>query len=293
MEKIIPAVSSEAVGPLGVTHLPRMWLKAILSASGGLPDGYISENRGIDSWVIDDLAIAVDQFYAFLHGIPTYAQTEDWVRAHAGKLDEAAIAAHNVRLRGYDLPEKMAVPKRAALGVGASVTNAVMLNDLDDFAGLHAVIMAQREREAGPLIPLVSMQGAGPLGIRHLPRLWAKALLHGATALPDPSVGGVDAALAQNLGIDSEAMQQYLLAENPTYLTFEDWILANATKMDAASIAAHNAGPWVVDGARPAAVLARIGYAQMTSCHTFIYNDLVEWDAIRQQILAGHGSTQA
>jgi hypothetical protein len=311
MEKIVPAVSSDATGPLGVTHLPRLWLKAILNATGSLADGYNSGNRGMDKWVLDDLEIEFEPFFAFLHTLPTYAETEAWVRAHAGKLDDASIAAHNARVRGFDMPEENAAPRRAALKIDPSVTKGVMLNDLDDYAGLHAFVTSRRGTKLEPLVPLVSMQAAGPLGIKHLPRMWAKGIIHGAGALPDqwrsgpvrvvytngvPALvetpGGVDARTVETLGIDMHAMCQYLLAKAPTYLEFEDWVRANATKLDAASIAAQN-GPWFVEGDRPAAELARVGYPGMTSCHMFLYNDLGDWDAIRTQMVARRASAPA
>lgn len=309
MEKLVPSVSSDATGPMGVTHLPRLWAKAILNATGSLADGYNSGNRGMDKWVLDDLAIEFEPFFAFLHTLPTYAETEAWVRAHAGKIDDASIAAHNARVRGFDMPEENAAPKRAALGIDASVTKGVMINDIDDYTGLHAFVTSRRGTKLEPMVPLVSMQAAGPLGIQHLPRMWAKGIIHGAGALPDqwrsgpvrvvytdgvPALvetpGGIDAMTVEHLGIDMHAMCRYLLAEAPPYLEFEDWVRKNATKLDAASIAAHNAGPWVAQGEKPVAELTRIGYPGMTSCNMFVYNDLGDWDALRTQMLARRAS---
>ena len=34
MDTIIPLISSGTEGPLGVKHLPRLWLKTLLSACG-------------------------------------------------------------------------------------------------------------------------------------------------------------------------------------------------------------------------------------------------------------------
>lgn len=142
MSKLVPAISSNVTGPLGVAHLPRLWLKAILNAKGLLAEGYNSGYRGMDRWLMDDLAVEFEPFYAFLATLPTYLETEVWVRAHAGKLDAAAIAAHNERVRGFDMPDENADPKRAALGIDSSVTKGVMINDLDDWAGLHALVSA-------------------------------------------------------------------------------------------------------------------------------------------------------
>jgi hypothetical protein len=305
MEKLVPTVSSDATGPLGVTHLPRLYVKAILNATGSLAEGWNSGNRGMDKWLLDDFALDHEPFFAFLNTLPSYAETENYVRTNAKKFDDATIAAFNKRVRGFDMPEENAAPRRAQHGIDAAVTKVVMLNDLDDYVFLHTAVTSGRGAKVEPIIPLVSMQAAGPLGIRHLPRMWAKGIIHGAGALPDqwrsgpvrvvynngvPSLvetpGGVDAMTVENLGIDMHAMCQYLLAQAPTYLEFEDWVKSHARKLDAKSVAAHNAGPWEVSGDRPAAELKRLGYPQMTSAHMFMFNDLVDWDALRTQMIA-------
>lgn len=306
MDKIVPAISSGVTGPLGVTHLPRLWLKAILKATDSLADGWNSGNRGMDSWLMNDLEIPFEPFFAFLGTLPTYAETEGWVKANAGRLDADAIAAHNTRVTTFDMPEQSGAPRRAALGIeNTTIWNAVMLNDLDDWNCFHQAVTAERGTKLEPIVPLVSQHTAGPLGIKALPRLWAKAIIHGAGALPDqwrsgpvrvvykdgvPSLvetpGGVDAMTLEHIGLDMHATCQYLLAGAPTYLQFEDWVRAHATKIDPASVAAHNAGPWEVNGERPAAELARVGYPGMVPCNMFTYNDLGDWDAIRTQMLA-------
>ncbi|MGZ4964624.1 MAG: DUF5069 domain-containing protein, partial [Limisphaerales bacterium] len=40
MNTIVPLISSGVAGPLGVLHLPRLWLKASLEACGKLAPGY-------------------------------------------------------------------------------------------------------------------------------------------------------------------------------------------------------------------------------------------------------------
>src|SRR5580658_7533748 len=39
MEKIVPLISSDTVGLLGIRHLPRLWLKTLLYALDALPEG--------------------------------------------------------------------------------------------------------------------------------------------------------------------------------------------------------------------------------------------------------------
>lgn len=282
MQRLIPAVSSDVAGPFGIAHLPRMWLTAILHASDRLAEGY-APGGALDGELAEDLGISVKRFSAFLSTKPAYGETESWVRANAAKLNPAAIAAHNARVR----------------------TSGIMRTDLDDWARLHAFIIAQRGTKAEPIVPLVSMHTAGPLGIKHLPRMWAKALLHSIGALPDswrtgetrivytngvpgtlPTPGqGIDAIAVANLGIEMQAMVQYLQTAQPPYPAFEDWVRANATTLDAASVAAHNDGAGRAEGERPAAELARMGYPEMTSCEMFTYNDLGDWDAVHAQVV--------
>lgn len=93
------------------------------------------------------------------------------------------------------------------------------------------------------IVPLISSSVAGPLGARHLPRLWMKILLHAVGRLPDGyrhGSGGFDEATLTNLGIDAAAFIGYIEQTLPTYLECEAWVRANATRLDPASIAAHN-----------------------------------------------------
>ena len=70
---------------------------------------------------------------------------EAWVRANGTKLDEASIAAHNAMLGERIKPEESAAPQRAELGItDPNVRGAIALNDLDDWASLHAAVTGKR-----------------------------------------------------------------------------------------------------------------------------------------------------
>ena len=284
MEKIVPAVSSSVRGPSGIAHLPRMWLTAIAHARGQLADGY-GPGGDMDQLLSDGLGIEPASFAAFLNTVPTFSETETWVRANAGRCDGAAIAAHNERI---------------------DVARAtVMRSDLTDWARIHAFLGSRRGTKLEPMVPLVSMDTAGPLGIKLLPRFWVKALIHEAGALPDtwrsgetrvvytdgvPGTlatpgQGMDASTVANLALDMNATIGYLHRDRPTYPEFEAWISANAGKLDPATVAAHNAGPAPVSGERPVAELTRMGYPGMSACGMYLYNDLADWDAVREQLL--------
>jgi hypothetical protein len=55
--KIVPLIGSAEVGPLGVLHLPRLWLKISLDAKGLLADGYPAVGTGFDQMVLDGLGL--------------------------------------------------------------------------------------------------------------------------------------------------------------------------------------------------------------------------------------------
>lgn len=232
----MPAISHSVAGPLGVTHLPRLWLKAILKATGTLADGWNSGSRGMDQFLVDDLDVPHEALFAFLETVPRYAECEAWVRAHAGKIDEAAIAAHNTRILNHNMTPQYGIPRRAELGFSeTSIWNAVLLNDLDDWNCLRAFVLA-RDVSEPPAIVLVSSACAGLLGVKHLPRLWAKALI------ASPELSPVDAATLALLGLDERETAAYL-AQRPTYLEFERWAGERTRTLDPRALAAHNASP--------------------------------------------------
>lgn len=55
MSTNVPLISSGVAGPLGVLHLPRLWLKVSLEACGKLAAGYPGAGKGYDQMVLDAL----------------------------------------------------------------------------------------------------------------------------------------------------------------------------------------------------------------------------------------------
>lgn len=305
MQKIVPAVSSSVMGFSGIAHIPRLYVKALLKATDSLAEGWNSGYRGMDSWTIDDLGIDHEALFAFLQTLPTFAETEAWVTANATKIDELSIEAHNARITTFDMADANGKPRRESLGIDDDgIRNAVLLNDLDDWAHMHAAVVAAKGT-TDPIVPLISCHSEGLLGIKHLPRMWIKGVIHGSGLLPDgwrsgpvrvvyehgkPTLveapGGVDAVTCENLGLDLIETANYLRDEQPAYFEWEQYVQDRATKLDPESVAKHHSGPWLVKGDRPAAELARVGYPGKTECHTFLYNDLGDWDMIRQIALS-------
>lgn len=97
--------------------------------------------------------------------------------------------------------------------------------------------------EATTVVPLVSSGTAGPLGAIHLPRLWLKLSLAGRGALPegyDECGAGFDAMTLDALGLDRDATIEFVRRRKPTYMQFEEWVVANG-RTDKATIERHNA----------------------------------------------------
>ena len=93
------------------------------------------------------------------------------------------------------------------------------------------------------VVPLVSSGTAGPLGAIHLPRLWLKLSLAAVGALPegyDECGSGFDAMTLSALGLDRRKTIDFVRQRKPTYMEFEEWVVANG-KTDRATIDRHNA----------------------------------------------------
>ncbi|HJT80985.1 MAG TPA: DUF5069 domain-containing protein [Chthoniobacterales bacterium] len=92
-------------------------------------------------------------------------------------------------------------------------------------------------------VPMISSGTAGPLGVLHLPRLWQKVSLEAAGKLASgyPGIGrGFDAMTCAALGLDEQAVKDYIKKNKPTYPQFEAWVKQNG-KIDRAAIDKHNA----------------------------------------------------
>ena len=94
-------------------------------------------------------------------------------------------------------------------------------------------------------VPLISSGIAGPLGVLHLPRLWQKVSLEetGQLAAGYPGVGkGFDAMTLAALGLEEQAVRDYIRKNKPTYPQFEAWVKQNGKSLTRDAIDKHNAG---------------------------------------------------
>ena len=139
---IIPLISSELAGPLGAIHLPRLWSKVLLGATGNLAEGYDECGMGYDQMVLDGLGVNRDAAVSFIKDSkPSYAEFENWVVAQrGGSIPQSEIDASNAAIRGYnhDDDTRGAILSAAGVADDGSILDAVNLNNLDDWTELHA-----------------------------------------------------------------------------------------------------------------------------------------------------------
>ncbi|RYD18635.1 MAG: DUF5069 domain-containing protein [Verrucomicrobiaceae bacterium] len=141
MSQIIPLISSGTAGPLGVLHLPRLWLKASLGAAGKLHSDYPSCGQGYDQMVLDGLGLDKALFESFIaNSKPTYPQLEAWVLEQSGgALDAAAVEKLNAAITGYIHSDDVRATILDANGINneGKIRDAVNLNNLDDWHAFH------------------------------------------------------------------------------------------------------------------------------------------------------------
>lgn len=145
MNTIVPLISSGVAGPLGVLHLPRLWLKASLEARGLLATGYPGCGKGYDQMVLDGLGLDRQKFLDFIKtDRPTYPQVEAWIlKQKGGKLDKAAVEKLNAAIRGYIHDDQTRKSILGANGIPdeGKIRDAVNLNNLDDWKEFHTAAL--------------------------------------------------------------------------------------------------------------------------------------------------------
>jgi len=146
MNTIVPLISSGVAGPLGVLHLPRLWLKLSLECVGKLAAGYPGAGKGYDQMVIDGLGLNRDAVIDFVKkNKPTYPQFEAWVKKNGTKLDKGSIEKLNSAIRGYihdDDTRKSILGANALPDDTSACKDAVNLNNLDDWKEFHQAVLS-------------------------------------------------------------------------------------------------------------------------------------------------------
>jgi hypothetical protein len=142
----VPLISSGVAGPLGVLHLPRLWLKASLEARNKIAPGYPALSKGYDSMVLGALGLdteAVRKFIVEQH--PTYPQFEAWIHKQPDvNLTPGNIHQLNVSIAGYIHTPDVRTSILSANGIpdnGTVKPDAISLNDLDDWLEFHHAVL--------------------------------------------------------------------------------------------------------------------------------------------------------
>jgi hypothetical protein len=146
MNPQIPLISTRTTGPLGLAHLPRLWLKMRLAAKGVLAEGYRAGEGGFDGMLLDALGIGTDAAVAFVQeSQPTYLAFEAWIRETAGpaSLTPEAIGRTNESILSILKPEPWRSEMLDALGLPKDDTEwaATALNDLEDWQDFHLMLL--------------------------------------------------------------------------------------------------------------------------------------------------------
>ena len=142
----VPMISSGVAGPLGVLHLPRLWLKASLESCGKLAAGYPGIGKGYDAMTLAALGLDEAAVRAFIkNSKPSYPQFEAWVKTQPGvKLDKATLYKHNQSILGYihdDATRKGILAAGGITDESGVHPGAVDLNNLDDWQEFHTAVL--------------------------------------------------------------------------------------------------------------------------------------------------------
>jgi hypothetical protein len=142
-------------------------------------------------------------------------------------------------------------------------------------------------------VPLISSGVAGPLGVVHLPRLWQKVSLEeqGKLAAGYPGIGkGFDAMTLAALGLDEQAVRDYIKTNKPTYPQFEAWVKKNAKSLNREAIEKHNAAVrgYNHDDETRKGILSACGIADDSSAPKdgVSLNNLDDWYEFHRAVLA-------
>lgn len=142
MQEIVPTISSSTVGPLGVRHLPRLWLKTLLKAYDRLPEGYKDIRPGYDYMALEGLKVDPEAAREFiLTAKPDYPRFEQWIREQPGvDLSPENIARLNADIESREKSDESRadILERCGLPNDGVLRGSTILNDLDDWRELHS-----------------------------------------------------------------------------------------------------------------------------------------------------------
>ena len=132
------------------------------------------------------------------------------------------------------------------------------------------------------IVPTISSGTAGPLGVLHLPRLWQKMCLGAAGKLADgySNCGpGYDMMVVNALGLDRDALAEFVAANFPTYVQFERYVSENAKSLDAETVKKLNDSitGYQHTAETRQAILASVGLPDGSPTDAVSLNNLDDW----------------
>ena len=143
----VPLISSGVAGPLGVVHLPRLWQKISLEATGKLAAGYPAVGKGFDAMTLAVLGLDEQAVKDYIkQDKPTYPEFEAWVKKNAKSLTRESIEKHNAAVRGYNHDDETRKDILSACSIADDASapkDAVNLNNLDDWYEFHQAVLAR------------------------------------------------------------------------------------------------------------------------------------------------------
>lgn len=124
---------------------------------------------------------------------------------------------------------------------------------------------------------LPSSRVIGSLGVPHLKRLWAAALVAGAGAMPcRRDEARLDRCVLDTLGLGLHQTWSYLMSTAPTFEDFEAWVVATAGRPDGIRVERLQA---MVNGASPPKAVRSWLEAVEASPPVLSEDDLAFWKA--------------
>jgi hypothetical protein len=143
MNSLVPLISIRTKGPLGLVHLPRLWLKMRLAAKGKLAEGYRAGEGGFDGRLLEALGIELAAATAFVSAAqPSYVAFEAWVKENAEpeSLTEDAINTFNEQILTRSRPEPAELLATVGLPPSDDAWLVTDLNNLDDWHTFHLAL---------------------------------------------------------------------------------------------------------------------------------------------------------
>jgi hypothetical protein len=141
---VYPGIATPITGPLGLIHLPRLWLKHLLHGAGLLQEEYRHGASGVDLRIAEAVDFDPDAFRAFVEGErPDYLTAEGWVREHARNLTPEVLEELRLYTTVTKMPANLEAQRRERLGhIDPAFGLGYELNQLDDWYSIHEQLIA-------------------------------------------------------------------------------------------------------------------------------------------------------